>query len=70
VLHITGSQQITIEHNIIKYSNSYMFRLYGVEVRSHCLQIYLQLAGVPGVARDDQWRNLIAFFPSITKEAE
>jgi len=22
-----------------------------------------KLAGVPGVARDDQWRNLIALFP-------
>jgi len=32
--------------------------------------LYLTLAGVPGVARDDQWRNLIAFFPQITKETE
>jgi hypothetical protein len=24
--------------------------------------IYMKLAGVPGAARDDQWRNLIAFF--------
>jgi len=22
-----------------------------------------KLTGVPGVARDDEWRNLIAFFP-------
>ena len=29
-----------------------------------------KLAGVPGVARDDQWRNLIALFPEITKETE
>ena len=27
------------------------------------LYYYTVLAGVPGVARDDQWRNLIAFFP-------
>ena len=26
------------------------------------------LAGVPGVARDDRWRNPIAFFPSVTKK--
>jgi hypothetical protein len=28
------------------------------------------LAGVPGVAWDDQWRNLTAFLPRITKETE
>jgi len=26
------------------------------------LHVYKSLAGVPGVARDDEWRNLIAFF--------
>jgi hypothetical protein len=29
--------------------------------------MYVILAGVPGVARDDEWRNLIAFF-SIGKQ--
>jgi len=39
------------------------------EHKKVCILIIL-LAGVPGVARGDQWRNLIAFFPSITKETE
>jgi len=27
------------------------------------VQFNVTLAGVPGVARDDEWRNPIAFFP-------
>jgi hypothetical protein len=27
------------------------------------IKLYISLAGVPGVARDDKWRNPIPFFP-------
>jgi hypothetical protein len=36
--------------------------------RVYVYELYPTLAAVPGVARDDQWRNKIEFFSYVTKK--
>jgi hypothetical protein len=45
------------DHPAVNETNCLLLRL------SFVLAFLYKLAGVPGVARDDQWRNLLACFP-------
>jgi len=40
-----------------------LFQYISNKMQRYTVYFIWKLAGVPGVARDDQWRNLIAFFP-------